>query len=257
MVATVNGHPIMRADLEKAYQDQLGDPPPVEKPSQEQADSLRINLLSQLINQEIIEQRAAKMNLTATPAEVDAKLAEMKAPYTEEQFQDRLTQHHTTVDGFKRDIRRSLTQNKLLNKEINSKITVSDADITSFFNSHKADFNNVDTQYHLAQILVTTTPSAPNSGPINLQGSKATNDDEARKKIQALKNRIDSGEDFRHAGDEFFRKSAECKLGRRHGSRCRDPVETNPGGNGRDQQAQARSGDRHHADSRTRPIRTR
>jgi peptidyl-prolyl cis-trans isomerase SurA len=195
VVATVNGHPIMRADLEKAYEDQLGDDTQ-EKPSEEQADSLRLQLLGELINYQIVEQRAAKMNLTATPEEVDAKLAEMKAPYTEDQFQQRLAQHHTTVEGIKRDLRRSITFNKLINKEINTRITVSDADITNYFNAHKAEFDNRETLYHIAQILVTNTPPPPNSGPANLQGNKATNDEEARKKIQALKNRVDSGEDF-------------------------------------------------------------
>ena len=51
----------------------------------------------------------------------------------------------------------------------------------------------METQYHLAQIQVTSVPSPQ---PGNLQGSKATSDDEAKKKIQALKNRIDAGEDF-------------------------------------------------------------
>jgi peptidyl-prolyl cis-trans isomerase SurA len=196
VVATVNGHPIMRAEMEKMYQDQIGDVQSQEKPSEEQADSLRLQLLSQLITIEIIDQRAAKMNLTATPAEVDAKLAEFKAPYTDDQFQQRLAQRHTTVDEIKRDLRRSLTEERLLNKEINSKITISDADIANYFNSHKAEFDNVETQYHLAQILVTNTLPPQRTGPVNLQNSKATNDDEARKKIQALKNRIDSGEDF-------------------------------------------------------------
>jgi peptidyl-prolyl cis-trans isomerase SurA len=195
VVATVNGHPIMRVDLDKAYNDQLGDNPQ-EQPSAEQADSLRLQLLGELINYQIVEQRAAKMNLTATPDEVDAKLAEMKAPYTEDQFNQRLAEHHTTVEGVKRDLRRSITYNKLINKEINTRLTVSDADITNYFNAHKAEFNNIETTYHLAQILVTNTPPAPNSGPANLQGNKATNDEEARKKIQALKNRVDAGEDF-------------------------------------------------------------
>ncbi len=195
VVATVNGHPIMRADLDKSYNDQLGDNPQ-EKPSEEQADSLRLQLLGELINYQIVEQRAAKMNLTATPDEVDAKLAEMKAPYTEDQFNQRLAEHHTTVEGIKRDLRRSITYNKLINKEINTRITVSDADISNYFNAHMAEFNNIETQYHIAQILVTNTPPPPNTGPMNLQGNKAMNDDEARKKIQALKNRVDSGEDF-------------------------------------------------------------
>ena len=196
VIATVNGHPILRAELDKVYNQQLGDQQqgqPQEQPSSEQADSLRLGLLSELISEEIVQQRAAKMNLTATNEEVDAKFAEMKAPYTDEQFDERLRERHTTVDDIKRDLRRTLTINKLLNKEINSKITVSDADIAAYYNQHKAEFNNIENQYHIAQILVTSTPAAR---PGNLQGSKAQSDAEAKKKIQALKNRVDSGEDF-------------------------------------------------------------
>ena len=194
VVATVNGHAIMQADLEKLYQQQLGDAQQQqEQPSAEQADNLRLELLKQMVEDEILQQRAAKMNLTATNEEVDAKLAEMKAPYSEEQFDQLVHQRHTTVDEIKRDLRRSLTRNKLLNKEINSKITVSDADISTYYDHHKADFNNIEAQYHIAQILVTSQP-APQAG--NLQGSKAQNDTDARKKILALKNRVDSGEDF-------------------------------------------------------------
>ena len=149
--------------------------------------------MQSLITEEIVEQRAAKTNLTATNEEVDAKLAEMKAPYTEEQFQQRLKANNQTIDDLKHDLRRSLTVMKLLNKEINSKITVTDADVTNYFNAHRAEFNLMETQYHLAQIQVTSVPSPQ---PGNLQGSKATSDDEAKKKIQALKNRLDSGEDF-------------------------------------------------------------
>ena len=41
VVATVNGHPILRSEMDKAYDKQLGESPQQEKPSQEQADSLR------------------------------------------------------------------------------------------------------------------------------------------------------------------------------------------------------------------------
>jgi len=194
VVATVNGHAIMQPDLDKAYKAQLGDAAQQhQQPSPEQADSLRLNILRQMIDEEIVEQRATKMNLTATNEEVDAKLAEMKAPYTEEQFQQRLKASNQTIDDLKHALRRNLTINKLLNKEINSKITVTDADVTNYFNQNKAQFNLIETQYHLATIQVTDLPSPQ---PGNLQGSKATNDVEAKKKIQALKNRIDSGEDF-------------------------------------------------------------
>jgi peptidyl-prolyl cis-trans isomerase SurA len=194
VVATVNGHAIMRADMDRAYAAQLGQAQAEgQQPSAEQGDSLRLNIVRQLIDEEIVAQRAAKSNLTATPEDVDAKVAEIKAPYTEEQFNQRLKASQTTLDDLKHDIRRSLTMNKLLNKEIESKITVSDGDVTAFYNQHKSDFNLIETRYHLAEIRVTDVPAQQ---PVNLQGSKATTDAEAKKKIQALKNRLDAGEDF-------------------------------------------------------------
>jgi peptidyl-prolyl cis-trans isomerase SurA len=192
VVATVNGHAIMRADLDRMYQAQLGQNPG-QVPSPEQADSLRLNIVRELIDEEIVEQRAAKTNLTPTAADVDAKLAEMKAPYTEEQFNEQLKNSNRTLDDVKHDLRRSMTIDKLINKEINSKVTVSDADVNNYFNQHKAEFDLNEAQYHLADVRVTSMPSQQ---PANLQGSKATSDADAKKKIDALKNRLDSGEDF-------------------------------------------------------------
>jgi len=192
VAATVNGHAIQRADLDKAYNAQLTQNPQ-QVTSPDQADELRLNVLHQLILEEIVEQRAAKLNLAATNEEVDAKLAEMKAPFTEEQFQQRLKESNHTVDDVKHDLRRSLTIDKLLNKEINSKITVTDADVASYYNAHKSEFNLIENQYHLAQIQVTGIP-AQQAG--NLQGSKASTPEEALQKITALKNRLDAGEDF-------------------------------------------------------------
>ena len=193
VVATVNGRPIQRADMDKVYDAQLASNPQQQAPSTDQANSLRLNVLHELIVEEIVEQRAAKQNLTATDAEVDGKLAEMKAPYTEEQFNARLKASNRTLDDVRHDLRRSLTIDKLLNKEINSKITVTDADVSGYYSAHKAEFALVENNYHLAQIQV-SGQAAQQSG--NLQNNKASGDDEAKRKIQALKNRIDAGEDF-------------------------------------------------------------
>ena len=191
VVATVNGHPLMKADLEKYYTNSLGDAQ--QQPSPEQADSLRLSTLQQLIDDEIMQQRAAKLGLQATDEEVDAKLAELKAPYTQEEFDARLKAKNITVDDLKHDLRRTLTSDKVLNKEINSKINITDADITNYYAEHKSEFNLMETEYHLAQIVVTSQP-AQDAG--NLQNSKATSDADAKKKIQALHNRLESGEDF-------------------------------------------------------------
>ena len=82
-----------------------------------------------MIQDEILQQRAAKLNLTASDEDVNARLTELKAPYTQDQFFNLLKQRNMSLDDLKRDIRRQLTETKLINKEIESKINVTDAEI--------------------------------------------------------------------------------------------------------------------------------
>jgi len=196
VVAMVNGKPIMRADTERLYKTNLGESK--QEPPKDQADNVRLNIVREQIDEEIVDQRAAKLNLTATDDEVETKLAEMKAPYTQEEFDQRLKSEHLTLDDLKKEIRRSRTEEKLFNKEINSKINITDADITKYYNAHKADFDLIEPRYHLASIAVTPqpAPAQQQQQPINMQNSKATNDAEAKKKIEGLHSRLESGEDF-------------------------------------------------------------
>jgi peptidyl-prolyl cis-trans isomerase SurA len=191
VVAKVNGKKILRADVEKYFRNQTSGSP--QQPTGAQATSLRLSILRELIDNEIMMQRAQKLGLLATDEEVDAKLAEIKTPYTQEEFDKRLKERNITLEDFKQDLRRSLTVQKVLNREITSKITISDADITEYYNEHKTEFNLIEPQYHLAQIVVTTRPSPQVS---NLKSDKAQNEAEARKKVQMLLNRLESGEDF-------------------------------------------------------------
>lgn len=191
VMATVNGKEILQPDLEKYYKANLGDNP--QTPSNEQANIVRLNILHQLIEDEILQQRATKLNLAASDEDVNAKLTEMKAPYTQEEFDKQLKARNLTVEDLKRDLRRSLTKTKLLNKEIESKINITDNEIANYFAAHKAEFNLIEPQYHLAQIVVTGAPSQQAG---NLQNNKASGDADAKKKIQTLHNRLESGEDF-------------------------------------------------------------
>ena len=101
-MATVNGKEIGRGELEKYYKAKLGDTP--EEPSAEQANIVRLNVLREMIDDEILQQRAAKLNLAASDDDVNAKLTEMKAPYTQEEFDKQLKQRNLTVDDLKRDL---------------------------------------------------------------------------------------------------------------------------------------------------------
>ncbi|HEY3705453.1 MAG TPA: SurA N-terminal domain-containing protein [Terracidiphilus sp.] len=198
VVATVNGKEIMRADLEKIYKANLDQNQP--EPSAEQANILRLNALKSMIDDEILQQRAATLNLSASDEDVNAKLTEIKAPYTQEEFDRQLKQRGLSLDDLKRQIRRGLTQTKLVNKEIESKINISDTEITDYYNSHKSEFNLIEPQYHVAQIVVTGNP--PQQGAAQPTRHVA-NEAEAKKEIQSIRSRVDTGEDFGTLASQF------------------------------------------------------
>jgi peptidyl-prolyl cis-trans isomerase SurA len=191
VAAEVNNHAITTAELDKIYLTRY--PEPVEGSNADQEMHQRLELLSQMITNEIMWQQAEKLGLTATDAEIETEINKSRAPYTKDEFDRELANRHMTLDDLKAQIRKELTVNKLINKEITSHIIITDADVASFFNANKAEFNPAEPTIHMAQILVTPSPD-PNVR--NLKNSKAQNPGEAKNKIQDILHRLQQGEDF-------------------------------------------------------------
>jgi peptidyl-prolyl cis-trans isomerase SurA len=190
VMATVDGRKIFRSEVDKYYDNQVASAQQV--PTGEQATALRLNILHQMIDDEILMRRAEKLGLLATDEEVDRKYNEIKSPFTQQEFDKRLADKKISVADFKRDIRRSITVDKVMNKEVSSKINVSEQDVADYYNAHKGEYNLIEAQYHLAQIMVTPMPNPQ----VHNQNEKAQNEADARKKIQMIANRLDSGDDF-------------------------------------------------------------
>src|SRR5437899_1471139 len=178
VAATVNGRAITFADLDKQYQSQFASPG--DRPSDDQVTIQKLEVLRTLVDNEIMLQRAEKMGLMAVDADVEAKFSELKAPYTQEEFQKQLNSRKMSVEDLKAQLRRDLSVQKLFNKEITSQISINDRDITDFYNANKASFDLAEPQIHMAQILVTPMP---NPNVRNLKNDKAQDDAHARKKI--------------------------------------------------------------------------
>jgi peptidyl-prolyl cis-trans isomerase SurA len=189
--AVVNGKEIKRADVDKYYRTRVN--PEGQEPSQEEALSLKLNVLDELINNEILLERAKKLNLEASDGEVEDKFTELKSPYTEDEFQRQLKERNVSVSDLKSDLRRQLSITKLLNREVVAKISITDQDVSEFYNSNKAQFNVAEPQYRIAQIVVT-----PRKEPQirNRKNDDATNEAEAQRKVKMLMDRLNSGADF-------------------------------------------------------------
>lgn len=192
VAATVNGRPIYYAEVERTYKSQF-PPGQGEGESADQAQLRRLEVLRSLIDNEIMLQRAEKAGLVATDADVEARLNELKAPYTKEEFDKQLEVWGLKLDELKARIRKDESVKKLFNKDITSKINISDADVAAFYNSNRGMFNLPEPQVHMAQILVTGRPD-PNVR--NLKNDKAKSEEEAQRKIKAIEARLRQGEDF-------------------------------------------------------------
>jgi len=191
VAASVNNRVITYAELDKAFQSQFTGSS--ESSSEDQVMVQKLEVLRNLIDNEIMLQRAEKMGLMAVDSDVDAKFNEMKAPYTKEGFEKELQSRKMTAEDLKSQLRRDLSIQKLFNKEITSHIAISDTDVTDFYNRNKSEFNLAEPRLHIAQILVTPKPD-PNAH--NLKNDKARTPEEAKRKVDALEARLKSGEDF-------------------------------------------------------------
>lgn len=206
--AVVNGQEIKRDDVEKYYRTRVN--PEGQEPSQEEALSLKLNVLDELINNEILLERAKKLNLEASDGEVEDKFTELKSPYTEDEFQRQLKERGVSVDDLKSDLRRQLSITKLLNHEVVAKITITDQDIADAYNANKAQFNIAEPRYRISEIVVTPRKEVQIR---NLKNDDATNEAEAERKVKMLEDKLNSGADFAQLAMDYSEDMNSAAMG--------------------------------------------
>ncbi len=199
VAATVNGSVITYDQIERIYRSQLeaGD----RAVTEDMETIQKMEILRGLIERQILLQKAERLGLLATDVEVDAKFNEFRAPYTQEELQRKLSERKMTVNDIRSDIRNELSVQKLINKEIASKISITDREISDFYTRNRASFNRPEPTLHLAQILVTSTPDP--GGVRNLKNDNAQTDAEARKKMEMIVQRIRNGDDFSMIAENY------------------------------------------------------
>jgi peptidyl-prolyl cis-trans isomerase SurA len=206
--AEVNGHPIYRDEVESYYRRRVSSASgPV---SDEQALSLKLNLLNELIDNQLLVQRAAELRLVVPEAEVDHRIAELQSPYSAEAFQKKLADDGLTPAGLREQVQQSLLVRKLLDREIHSRLKISPAEIGAYYQRNKARFDVLETRYHLAQILVTPAREGKLQ---NARRSDAVGRLEAERKVRMIEGQLRSGADFAQLAGEYSEDSATASGG--------------------------------------------
>src|SRR5688500_13210165 len=170
--ATVGERQISRDEVEKAFRREAAP----QQPSEEEALAGKLTLLNEMIVQELLLAKARELKIELSDTELDNAFAEAKKNITEDQFQKELASRNLTPADMREGLRRDMLANKVMEREVIAKVTVTDQDITNFFEANRASFNRPEDAYHIAQITVTPTRA---NQQINRSGNDAGTPQEA------------------------------------------------------------------------------
>lgn len=196
--AVVNGTELKRDHVERLYRTMLNADSGV--PTEEEALSAKLGILEDMINDEILIARAAGLKIAPTDDEITKAVAEQRGQMTEEAFTKQLGDRRITPEEFRQEVRRELIVRKVIEKEVTEKVAVTDAEITTFFEKNREQFNVKERQYHLAQIVVN---SQPNPQVANRRGDDAATPEQAQRKVVMLTERLRTGDSFADLAADF------------------------------------------------------
>jgi peptidyl-prolyl cis-trans isomerase SurA len=194
--AVVDGRAITRDQVEKAYRrtQQAG------QPTDEEAMAAKLSLLNEMIVQDLLVAKAQALKIELPDSELDAAYLEARKSIPDEAFQKELASRNLTAGDMREGLRRELLSQKVIEREVQSKISVSDQEITDFFNANRAQFNFPEEAYRLAQIVITPVAEPPGG---NRSGNDATTPDAAKQKVQMLMERLKGGASFSELAADF------------------------------------------------------
>ena len=188
--ATVDGREITRDYIDKTYRRTGGASQDL---SEEETLAAKLTLLNEVIVQEILVGKAAGLKVELSDKELDAAYAEARKNIPEDAFQQELKRRNLTAADMREGLRRELLAQKVIEREVQSKVAVTDQEVRDFFNANRARFNFPEEAYHIAQIAITP---GRDQQVANRLGDDAATPQAAAAKTKMLMERLKSGASF-------------------------------------------------------------
>jgi peptidyl-prolyl cis-trans isomerase SurA len=205
--AVVDGRAVTRDEVEKAFR-RAQDPGRTLAP--EEALTAKLTILEEMIAQDILLAKARDAGLEVPASELDAAYADAKKNITDDAFAQELSRRNLTAADMREGLRRELLVQKLMDREVKAKVTVSDQEVSDFFTANRAQFNLAEDAYHVAQIVVTPVREPQ---PTNRTGNDAATPQEAQRKVAMLMDRLKSGATFSELAADYSEDAASASRG--------------------------------------------
>ncbi|MGD9236064.1 MAG: SurA N-terminal domain-containing protein [Desulfobacterales bacterium] len=116
---------------------------------------LRTDLLNKLIDRKLTDQQIKKNSINVSSKEIDEAIERMKETrsYTDEDLRAGLAQQGLTLEEYRENLKQQLLRRNLVNREIRSKIVVTNEEIEEYYNAHREKYAG-NTKYHIWNISI-------------------------------------------------------------------------------------------------------
>jgi peptidyl-prolyl cis-trans isomerase SurA len=206
VAAVVNDDVILQSDVEEQLALLLMRSQ--NRPDSTQVDTLRREILNQLIDEKLIVNEAKRQGLNASDAEVARELEGAMKDVRErfggdQEFQEQMRRENTTEEKlrekYRDEIRRQLIATKLMQRTF-PKQPVPQAEAEAYFASHRSEFPKVPAELRLSVVQIPVTADSATEA-------------KARRDITAVRKRLTSGEKFAKVASEVSQDPATAKNG--------------------------------------------
>lgn len=162
--------------------------------------------LQQMVNQILIEQAAKKAGpgiATVKDEEVMDVIRDMlaKSKTSLEDYTKRLAEEGNSLDAVKKEIKSQMLRMRLLRREVQSKIMITDEEIGAYYDKHREDYEGKEA-VRIKQIFLTAPADA---GRLTRQRVK--------QQVEELRNRIVKGESFDAISAQYSQGPAAAQGG--------------------------------------------
>jgi peptidyl-prolyl cis-trans isomerase C len=158
VIARVNGEAIQKGEFEKAIRNiegRAGQPVPTD-----QRDRVFRGVLERLIAYHLLMQETKSRKIDVPAAEIDARIASIKQQFpSEDAFTQMLTKQNTSLEQLREDTLADLRVTKMLETEVNGKVSVQPQDVSTFYEQNPDKFKQGE-RVRASHILIRTPEKA-------------------------------------------------------------------------------------------------
>jgi parvulin-like peptidyl-prolyl isomerase len=152
IVARVNDRLITHSEFEKRFEVFIASPQAGNNPLE-----ARRKLLNELIQEKLLEERASELSVQATDEEVETAVERVKRQYnlaTDAEFEAALKSSNLSRDDLKRQMRNTITLQKVVGRDISSKLDLSEDALRLEYERRKDQLYKVADQAEVAEIVI-------------------------------------------------------------------------------------------------------